>query len=36
MELRRKNLRLFIGLILFAILLALLIIAWKLSMYHTA
>lgn len=33
-ELRRKNRRMLIGLIIFALLLALLVIVWKLSIYH--
>jgi hypothetical protein len=33
-KLRRKNRRMLIGLIIFALLLALLVIVWKLSIYQ--
>lgn len=33
-ELRRKNKRMLVGLIIFALLFALLVIAWKLSIYQ--
>jgi predicted nucleic acid-binding Zn ribbon protein len=35
-ELRRKNLRFLAGMILFALLLALIVILWKLSIYQPA
>jgi hypothetical protein len=35
-ELRKKNLRLLAGMILFALLLALAVILWKLSIYQPA
>jgi hypothetical protein len=35
-ELRKKNLRFLAGMILFALLLALIVILWKLSIYQPA
>jgi hypothetical protein len=35
-ELRKKNLRFLVGMILFALLLALVVILWKLSIYQPA